>query len=167
MSKFALLTLCVLLSVPALAQDRGQGFGRYDRDDRGNEDRRQPRYGFSDAHGKRYVNIGAEVCGVTAVRIHVQGDNLRINDLDVLFGNGATEDIRVRNNFLPDQTSRWIRLQGGPRCIKGLFIDAEGDNDRHNATVTLQARIPTQYNYPVNISEPILVRDNFFRRGRK
>ena len=151
MNRFALLALCGLLSVSALAQDR-----------------RQPRHGYSDMHGKRYVNIGAEVCGVTEVRIHVQGDNLRINDLDVLFGNGATQDIPLRSNFSPDRTSRWVRLDGGPRCIKGLFIDAEGDNDRHNATVTLQARIPTQYNYPVNISEPILIRDyNFSRRGRK
>ena len=154
MKKFALLALCGLLSVSALAQDRGQG-----------DDRRQPRHGFSDMHGKRYVNIGAEVCGVTEVRIHVEGDNLRINDFDVLFGDGATQDIRLRNNFLPGQVSRWVRLDGGPRCIKGLFLDAEGDRDRQNATVTLQARIPTQYNYPVNISEPILVRD--FRRGRR
>ena len=166
MTKLAIFALCALLSVPALAQDRGPGgFGRNDRDDR--EDRRQPRYGFSDMHGKRYVNIGAEVCGVTEVRIHVEGDNLTINDLDLLFGDGSIQDIRLRNNFAPGQVSRWIRLAGGPRCVKGLFIDASGDNDRRNAAVTLQARIPTQYNYPVNISEPILVRDNFFRRGRK
>ena len=119
-------------------------------------------------HGKKYVNIGAEVCGVTEVRIYVQGDNLRINDLDVMFGDGATQDIRLRNKFSPGQTSRWIRLNRGPRCIKGLFLDADGDKDRHNATVTLQARIPAQYSGPVNISERILIRDyNFYRRGHK
>lgn len=168
MNKFALLALCGLLSVPALAQDRGQGgYGRNNRDDRRTEDRREPRHGFSDMHGKRYVNIGAEFCGVTEVRIHVQRDNLKINDLDVLFGDGSTQDIRLRNNVAPGQASRWIRLINGPRCIKGLFINAEGDKDRNNATVTLQARIPAEYNYPINISEPILIRDYNYRRRNK
>jgi len=164
MNRFTVLALCSLLSVPALAQDGGYGpgygggpYGRYD-------DQRQPQYGWSEAHGKRYVNIGAEVCGVRQVRILVQGDNVNINDLDVLFGNNATQDIRVRTSFSPGQASRWIDLPGDERCIKGFFLDASGDRDRHNATVTLQA-VMAQYDYAVNISEPVLIRD--FRRYRR
>ena len=97
----------------------------------------------------------------------MQGDNLTIDDLDVLFGDGTTQDMRLRNSFMRGQTSRWIRLNGGARCVKGLYLEARGDNDRNNATVTLQATIPDQYNYAVNISEPILVRDyNARRRNR-
>lgn len=154
MRKFALFVLCGLLSFSALAQDRGQ-------------ERRQPRYGFSDMQGKKYFNIGAQVCNVTQIRIQVRGDNVTIKDLDVLFGDDSTQDIALRTSFTAGQTSRWVRLNNGPRCIKGLFLDAEGDRDRNNATVTLQALIPTQYNYPVTISDPILVRDyNYSRRRR-
>jgi hypothetical protein len=155
MNQFALLVLCGLLSLSAFAQDRGQ-------------ERRLPRHGFSDMQGKKYVNIGAQVCGVTEIRIYVRGDNVTIKDLDVLFGDDHTQDISLRRNFAPGQTSRWVRLNNAPRCIKGLFLEAEGDRDRNNATVTLHARIPTQYNYPVTISDPILVRDyNYSRRGRR
>jgi hypothetical protein len=165
MNRFAILALGALLCVPALAQDQGYGYGQYGREHRGNDDQRGPRHGYSEAHGKRYVNIGAEVCGVTEVRIVVRGDNLNINDVDVLFGNGATQNIPVRRSLSAGQASRWIRMSGGARCVKGLFLDATGDADRQNATVTLQARMPAQYDYTVNISEPILVRD-FGRRWR-
>src|SRR5687767_6943152 len=115
MNKVGVLAFCALLSVPALAQDRGyqdrgydRGYGGYGRTD----DRRPPQYGYSEAHGKRYVNIGAQVCGVTQVRILVQGDNVEINDLDVLFGDESTQDIRVRRSFAPGQVSRWVDLTG-------------------------------------------------------
>ena len=167
MNRFSILALCALMAVPAwAAQDRGYGYGyghndrRYD--DRRYDDQQPPRYGYSEAYGRRYVNIGAEVCGVTDVRIVVQGDNLTINDIDVLFGSGATQDINVGSSFAPGQASRWVRLKGGARCIQGFFLDAAGDADRRNATVTLQAVMP-QYNQAVNISEPIRVRD-FGRR---
>ena len=160
MNKLALLVLCGLLSASAFAQDRRQ--------DRGREEWRQPRHGYADMQGKKYVNIGAPVCGVTEVRVYVRGDNLTIRDLDVLFGDDSTQDIRVGRKFSAEQTSRWLSLNNAPRCIKGLFLDAEGDNDRHNATVTLQAKMPTLYNYPVSISDPILIRDyNAYRRGKK
>ena len=167
MKKLALLAVCGVLAAPAFAQDRGYGYGRQNRDVY-SDDSRQPRYGYSDSRGRRYVNIGAEVCGVTEVRIVVQRDALRINDLDVMFGDGETQDIRLRMNFSPGQTSRWVRLQNGPRCIRGLYIDAEGDNNNRNrATVTLQARIPTEYSTAINISEPIVVRDHNFSRRRR
>jgi hypothetical protein len=140
-----------------LAQDRGYGYG-YGQSDRRYDDQQPPRYGYSEAYGRRYVNIGAEVCGVTDVRIVVQGDNVNINDIDVLFGSGATQDISVRTSFSPGQASRWVPLKGGPRCIQGFFLDAAGDADRRNATVTLQA-VTAQYNQAINISEPIRVRD--------
>ena len=75
---------------------RSLGYGQYGRDDRSKDDRRGPRHGYSEMQGKRFVNIGAEVCGVTEVRIIVRGDNVTINDVDLLFGNGATQDIQVR-----------------------------------------------------------------------
>lgn len=82
----------------------------------------------------KYVTI-RRVCDVSHIRIIVTGDNIRINDFDILFGNGQTQDIPLREKFRRDSTSAWKDLRGQVRCIQGFSVRATPDFDWNNARI--------------------------------
>lgn len=87
-------------------------------------------------HGRYYAPVGGE-CGISHVRLHVQGDNLRIDDFDVMFENGSTQDIPVRKRFRQGSYTEWKDLSGRKRCIQAFSVRARPDLDFHNARVTM------------------------------
>lgn len=68
---------------------------------------------------------GGQVCGLSAFKIAIRGDDARIRDLKVLFGNGQMQDIPVRLNFARGTDSRWVDLAGDTRCIKGIYVNGK------------------------------------------
>lgn len=79
--------------------------------------------GFVSWNDDLYVPTDRQ-CNLIGVYVGVEGEGVEINDLDVVFGNGDTQDIRVRQYFQEGSYSRVKYLDGGKRCIMGFKIDA-------------------------------------------
>lgn len=97
--------------------------------------------GFVSWNDDLYVPTGRE-CNLVGVYVGVRGGDVEINDLDVVFGNGESQDIRVRQYFEDGGYSNVKALRGGKRCIMGFKIDAEALNRWRSsrARVTLYAQ---------------------------
>ncbi len=89
-------------------------------------------------NGYKYVNT-PRICDLSTVRLHVTGDNLLIQDFDILFGNGDIQDIPTRDRFARNSYTNWKDLDGRRRFIEGFRVRARPDRDWNNARVTLQA----------------------------
>ncbi len=98
--------------------------------------------GFSELGDNIFVE-SPRVCDVTHVKIIVTGDNIQVNDLRVLYGNGVLDDVEVRERFQENSQSHYKKLRlfqrGQGRCIEGFTIDATGDRDSDAAFVTMYA----------------------------
>ncbi len=96
--------------------------------------------GFVPWNNDLYVPTARE-CNLKSVYIGVRGGDVEINDLDVVFGNGERQDIRVREYFREGSYSNEKALRGGKRCIVGFKIDANTLNRWRGsrARVTLYA----------------------------
>ena len=88
------------------------------------------------ANGRIYVST-PRVCGISAIKVQVTGDSLRMRDFDILFGNGETQDIPMREMFRKNSESVWKDVNGQERCIVGFSVKADSDLDFRNARVTL------------------------------
>lgn len=116
-----------------------------------------------------------QTCNLTHVKIMVTGDNVRVEDLDVLYGNGEMDDISVRERFAENSQSRYARLEAGRRgvrCVDGFSVEARSDYDHDRAAVTM---VGLQLQRNGDYSEVILGtayirefkrRRDDFRRGR-
>ncbi|HEY8278204.1 MAG TPA: hypothetical protein VIH99_01185 [Bdellovibrionota bacterium] len=71
-----------------------------------------------------------EGCGVTKFKMVVKGDGAQINDLKVVFGNNEIQDIQVRDRFEAGSESQWKDLNGGSRCIKGIYVNGRSFRNR-------------------------------------
>ena len=81
--------------------------------------------------GRREVDFGAErdVIPVTAsegrfkrIRLHVSGNGIDLQDLDVTFGNGEKQDVKVRETIREGGTTRVIDLPGEARVIRSVAL---------------------------------------------
>ena len=73
------------------------------------------RVGF--AVDKDTIRVGRKEGNFKAIQLKVTGNTIYINDLNVVYGNGKRDDIRVRNEFKAGSTSRVIDLRGRDRFI--------------------------------------------------
>lgn len=126
----ALLCLSASLSASAGELDlRGQGRGRPNVEigidfGGGGIEFRVGDDGFVSWNEDLYVPTRRE-CNLRSVYIGVRGGDVEINDLDVVFGNGEMQDIRVRQYFREGSYSNEKALRGGKRCLVGFKIDAK------------------------------------------
>ena len=59
---------------------------------------------------------------VSAIQIRVLRDTADIDQVLVQFGDRSIQELHVREVFTPRIPSRWIPLDGGKRCVRGLRV---------------------------------------------
>lgn len=121
---------------------RGFGFGRrrgqlcaYGLQDRDRRDDRGPGAGRGDGRrgAGKWQELGCQKVGFLkdrdvitvgrregrfrAIRLDVSGNDIFVNDLKVIYGNGAPDDIPVRGQIKRGQSSGVLDLKGGDRFI--------------------------------------------------
>ncbi len=108
-ARLALLagTLAALMGQPALAADKWDLLGATS---------------YNVRPVKDVINVGPQPGGFKAIRIEVRQSDVEVLDLKVIYGNGAPDDISVRQSFKAGSTSRVIDLKGGSRQIKQIMV---------------------------------------------
>lgn len=69
------------------------------------------------------------------LQLKVTGNGLFVYDLDLLYGNGATDDIPIRLHIPQGGQTRVIDLRGGARVITSIGMTYERPADGDGATV--------------------------------
>jgi hypothetical protein len=77
----------------------------------------------------------------TAIRLEVRGSAVFFEDLDVTFGNGQRQDIRVRALIPEGGSTRVLDLAGGARTIRHVDLRYRRVFGAGRATVTLFGRL--------------------------
>ncbi len=112
------LTLAGLAAQPTLAQQR-------DRDHkRGNDHWEQlgcQKVGF--LVDRDFIKVGRREGRFKAIRLEVSGNTVFINDLKVVYGNGAPDDLQVRAEIREGGQTRPLDLKGrGERAINRVEL---------------------------------------------
>ena len=68
------------------------------------------------------VKVGAKEGRFKAIRMEVKNNDVEVLDLKVVYGNGAADDIQVRESFKAGSSSRVIDLVGHKRAIKEIVV---------------------------------------------
>ncbi len=68
------------------------------------------------------IEIGGREGQFRAIRFEVRQSDVEVLDLRIVYGNGQTEDIRVRQNFRAGSSSRVIDLDGAKRAIRQVIV---------------------------------------------
>ncbi len=75
------------------------------------------------AHPQRdVVNVGIKEGAFRALRMEVRQSDVEVIDLKVVYGNGAPDDIPLRQTFKAGSSSRIIDLKGNGRFIKQIIV---------------------------------------------
>ena len=69
------------------------------------------------------------------IQLKVSGNGLYVYDLDVLYGNGAGDDIPIRLHIPEGGQTRVIDLRGAERVITAVTLSYERPADGDGATV--------------------------------
>lgn len=88
------------------------------------------------------IPVGAQDGRFDALRLHVTGNGLELLDLKVVFGNGESQDVTVRENLAEGARTRVIDLTGNTRVITRveLVYKTEGRRREGRATVHVWGR---------------------------
>lgn len=95
---------------PASAQKRASGWDNLGCTDVG----RRPDFDV--------IEVGRREGTFRAIRIEVSGNNVHVNRIRVIYGNGKPDDMEVRSEFREGTQSRALDLQGGARNIRRIEI---------------------------------------------
>lgn len=68
------------------------------------------------------IDVGAQEGRFRGIRFEVRRSDVEILDLRIVYGNGTTEDLRVREVFKAGSSSRIIDLPGRKRAIKQIIV---------------------------------------------
>ena len=68
------------------------------------------------------VDVGGREGTFRAMRMEVHGSDVEVLDLKVIYGNGAPDDIALRQTFKAGSSSRVIDLKGAGRFIKQIIV---------------------------------------------
>lgn len=68
------------------------------------------------------VEVGAREGQFKAIRFEVRNNDVEVLDLKIVYGNGNSEDIRVRQSFKAGSSSRVIDLAGRQRAIRQIIV---------------------------------------------
>jgi len=106
------VTLAGVVAQPALADNRGHGHDHWDQ-------LGCQKVGFLVDHD--VVRVGRRDGKFKAIRLEVSGNAVYLNDLKVVYGNGAPEDVAVRSEIREGGQTRAIDLKGrGERVIERI-----------------------------------------------
>ncbi len=64
---------------------------------------------------------------VSAIRLRVLDHRVHLNYIEVVFGNGRSQRIRLNATFRPGQTTRWMDLAGRNRCVQEIRLKGRSD----------------------------------------
>lgn len=76
-------------------------------------------------------------CGLTHVRLEVVGGGAEIDVLEVIFADGSSQVLNVRERFKAGTSSRWIDLAGGKRCVNRIRVIGRSNDGRPGDTQLL------------------------------
>ncbi len=68
------------------------------------------------------IEVGAQEGRFRGIRFEVRRNDVEILDLRIVYGNGTTEDLRVREIFRAGSSSRVIDLPGRRRAIRQIIV---------------------------------------------
>jgi hypothetical protein len=68
------------------------------------------------------VSVGAKEGQFKAFRFEVRNSDVEVLDLKIVYGNGTSDDIRIRQTFKAGTSSRVIDLAGRQRAIKQIVV---------------------------------------------
>lgn len=82
------------------------------------------------------IPVGRRDGRFRAIKLRVSGNDIELRDLDVVYGNGANDDLQVRSLIRAGGETRWIDLRGGNRFIRQINLTyASRPNFRGQAEV--------------------------------
>jgi len=87
------------------------------------------------------IPVGRSEGRFRAIKVTVKGNAIDMRDLDVVYGNGANDDLQVRASIPAGGETRWIDLRGGGRLIRQINMTyASKPNFRGQAEVCVYGR---------------------------
>ncbi len=87
------------------------------------------------------IPVGRSEGRFRAIKITVNGNAVDMRDLDVVYGNGANDDLQIRATIAAGGETRWIDLRGGGRAIRQVNMTyASRPNFRGQAQVCIYGR---------------------------
>lgn len=87
---------------------------------------------------KDIIDVGRKDGDFSKIKLLVKGNDVEFMDVDVVYGNGQKDDIRVRNRIRAGGETRAIDLKGGDRFIKRVeFVYKSKPSFKGQATVEL------------------------------
>jgi hypothetical protein len=64
------------------------------------------------------ISVGKDDGKFKAIQLRVSGNEIDMQDLKVIYGNGEVDDLQVRSQIKAGGETRWIDLKGNKRFIK-------------------------------------------------
>lgn len=87
---------------------------------------------------KDVIKVGRKDGDFSKIKIAVKGNDVEFKDVDVVYGNGEKDDIKIRNRIKAGGETRAIDLKGGDRFIKRVeFVYKSKPSFKGQATVEL------------------------------
>ena len=87
---------------------------------------------------KDVIQVGRQDGDFSKIKLVVKDNEVEFVDVDVVYGNGERDDVKVRNRIKAGGETRAIDLKGGERFIKRVeFVYASKPSFKGQATVEL------------------------------
>lgn len=87
------------------------------------------------------IRVGRKDGDFSKIKLVVKGNDVEFKDVDVVYGNGQRDDIRIRNRIRAGGETRAIDLKGGERFIRRVeFVYKSRPSFKGQATVELWGR---------------------------
>jgi hypothetical protein len=87
---------------------------------------------------KDVIQVGRKDGDFSAIKLRVKDNEVEFLDVKVVYANGQTDDIRVRNKIRAGGETRSIDLKGGDRFIRHVeFVYRSKPSFKGQATVEL------------------------------
>ena len=91
---------------------------------------------------------------ISKIQLEIKRYNAEINKLKVVYHNGESQLLTVRQNFKAGTTSRWIDLNGAARCVNKIIVI--GDTNTRRRTNRRQSKVTFWGFHPQKVSEKLI-----------
>lgn len=71
---------------------------------------------------KDIIDVGRKDGDFSKIKLVVKGNEVEFKDVDIVYGNGQRDDIKIRNRIRAGGETRAIDLKGGDRFIKRVEL---------------------------------------------
>ncbi len=72
---------------------------------------------------REVINVGGREGEFRGFRFEVRQSDVEVLDLRIVYGNGQTEDVRIRQNFRAGSSSRVIELGSPRRALRQIIVN--------------------------------------------